>query len=255
MLQASMPGLHSLLSASVFPIGLSMIVFTGTDLLTSTMLYTSLPFFTHPHKTEQANLATMGKSWGLNFAGNFIGSLALAGCAASAMSFAAAPYSTFITGVAIKKCSYCFTTAFLKGIAANWLVNVAVFMALTSKSSVGKIMAIWLPITTFVTLGFEHSVANMFLVPLGIFCGADVTFAQFALNNLLPVTLGNAIGAAICVGGFHWYADWCPAYGRAGNGGGAKKQMPFKLPSMRALSMVAAAGAGAAVAAKTLFTP
>jgi formate/nitrite transporter len=161
LIQETLPGLHTLLAASVFPIGLSMVVFTGSDLLTSNMLYHSLPFFTHPHRN--VNLKTVGQVWTISFAGNLLGSLVMASCAASAMVFSSAPYSTWITAVAVKKCGYTFTTALLKGVAANWLVNVAVFMSLSSRSSIGKLAALWIPITTFVTLGFEHSVANMFL--------------------------------------------------------------------------------------------
>jgi len=70
---------------------------------------------------------------------------------------------------------------------------------------VGKIWGIWFPIMAFVAIGFEHSIANMFFVPLGIFYGAPVTWGQFLLNNLLPSTLGNIIGGGFFVGTIYWW--------------------------------------------------
>ncbi len=70
-------------------------------------------------------------------------------------------------------------------------------------------MGIWFPISAFVALGLEHSVANMFLIPMGLACGADVSFWQFLTANLLPVTLGNIVGGALCVA-----TPYALAYGR-----------------------------------------
>jgi formate/nitrite transporter FocA (FNT family) len=69
----------------------------------------------------------------------------------------------------------------------------------------GKILGIWFPIMAFVTLGFEHSVANMFFIPVGIFYGADVTWTQFFILNLIPVTLGNIVGGSFFVGAIYWF--------------------------------------------------
>ena len=66
--------------------------------------------------------------------------------------------------------------------------------------------ALWMPITAFVALGLEHSVANMYLLPLGVFCGADISTYDIVVNNLIPVCMGNAIGASVCVGYFQWHA-------------------------------------------------
>ena len=72
-------------------------------------------------------------------------------------------------------------------------------------SLLGKFFGIWFPIMAFVCIGFEHSVANMFFIPLGIFLGAEVTWAQFFINNLIPVTLGNIVGAAVFVACAYWF--------------------------------------------------
>ena len=99
----------------------------------------------------------------------------------------------------------------MKGIGANWIVNVAVYMQLTSRSAGGKIAALWIPITTFVSLGLEHCVANMFLVPLGIFSGAEVAWESFVVDNLVPCILGNALGATVFCSFLPYYTDWYPS--------------------------------------------
>ena len=101
--------------------------------------------------------------------------------------------------------------AVARGVLCNWLVCMAVYMASMARDVTGKMVAIWFPISAFIALGLEHSVANMFLVPFGIFNGAAVTWKAFLLNNLLPVTLGNIIAGTVCVAGaFSW------AYGTLG---------------------------------------
>ena len=80
---------------------------------------------------------------------------------------------------------------------------------MASTSVAGKILAIFWPISAFVTLGFEHSIANMFLIPHGMLNGAQVTVGEMMMNNIIPVTLGNMFAAAVFVAGIHYYA-----YGR-----------------------------------------
>src|SRR5262249_53362141 len=91
-------------------------------------------------------------------------------------------------------------SAFIKAILCNWMVTIGAMMALASRSTVGKIVAMWLPIMTFFALGFEHSVVNMFLIPSGMILGAPISVAQFLLWNLLPVTLGNFLAGALFTG-------------------------------------------------------
>lgn len=76
---------------------------------------------------------------------------------------------------------------------------MAVYMASGAATLTGKMVAVWFPISSFVALGLDHSVANMFIIPLGMLRGADVTFMQFITKNLIPVTLGNIVGGALCV--------------------------------------------------------
>ncbi|CAL8896413.1 formate transporter [Kocuria varians] len=91
-------------------------------------------------------------------------------------------------------------TVFVKAVLCNWLVCLGVFMGLTSKDTIGKIAAIWLPVMAFYGLGFEHAVVNFFMVPMGMLLGADVTVADWWLWNQLPVLLGNAVGGFVCTG-------------------------------------------------------
>ena len=95
-------------------------------------------------------------------------------------------------------------TALIKGILCNWLVCMAVYMASGASSLPGKMVAIFFPISAFVSMGFEHSVANMFLLPLGMLRGAEITIADMFIKNIIPVTIGNIIGGAGAVAiGFH----------------------------------------------------
>jgi formate/nitrite transporter FocA (FNT family) len=91
-------------------------------------------------------------------------------------------------------------TVFIKAIFCNWMVTLGAVMALTSTSTSGKILAMWLPIITFFAQGFEHAVVNMFVIPAGIMLGADVTISQWWLWNQIPVTLGNIVGGALFTG-------------------------------------------------------
>ena len=96
-------------------------------------------------------------------------------------------------------------TVFIKGILCNWLVCLGVVIAMTSSSTVGKIAAAWIPITTFFAQGFEHSVVNMFLIPTGMLFGAKVTLGNWWIWNQIPVTLGNLVGGFLFTGLFLYW--------------------------------------------------
>ena len=89
--------------------------------------------------------------------------------------------------------------AFLRGIMANWMVCLATWMAIGSNSLTSKFVGIYLAISSFVTIGFEHAIANMFLIPLAIHLHHPITWSDFVFKNLIPVTLGNIIGGAVMV--------------------------------------------------------
>ena len=91
-------------------------------------------------------------------------------------------------------------TVFVRAILCNWMVCLGVVMAMTSHSTLGKIVAAWLPITIFFAHGYEHSIVNMFLIPAGMMLGAKVSFYDWMVWNQLPVTLGNAVGGFLFTG-------------------------------------------------------
>ena len=102
--------------------------------------------------------------------------------------------------------------AMTRGMLCNWLVCIAVWQANAASTLGGKAIGVWLPISAFVTMGLEHSVANMFLIPCGMSLGANVTTQEFLVNNLIPVTIGNTLSGALFVG-----TAYSLAYGRLGD--------------------------------------
>jgi len=190
------PGLQKIIfGAFGLPFGLIMTLVTGGELFTgNTALVTASAM---EGKTTPAELT---KSWVASYAGNFVGSLILAYLAFKSGTLGTAPASA---AIATAKCALSFETAFVRGILCNWLVCMAVYMASGCASLAGKMVAVWFPISAFVALGFDHSVANMFIIPLGMMRGANVSTYDFLVKNLLPVTLGNIVGGALCVMGIY----------------------------------------------------
>ena len=91
-------------------------------------------------------------------------------------------------------------SAFIKGVLCNWMVTLGAVLAMASRSTIGKVVAMWLPIMTFFALGYEHSIVNMFLIPTGKLFGAQVSFGQWWIWNQIPVTLGNFVSGAVLTG-------------------------------------------------------
>jgi formate transporter len=100
-----------------------------------------------------------------------------------------------------------WATALVKAVLCNWMVTIGAILALVSRSTAGKITAMWLPIMTFFALGFEHSVVNMFLIPSGMMLGAPISTVQWLFWNLLPVTIGNMLAGA-CLTGMALYTTY-----------------------------------------------
>jgi len=169
-----------------------MTLMTGAELFTG-----NTALVTMAHLEGKATLPQLLKSWGASYGGNLVGSVAFAYLVF--LGGTLGPAGGASVGAAAMKTSLPFMQAFVRGILCNWLVCMAVYIASFSKDVVGKMVAIWFCISSFIALGLEHSVANMFIIPLGIFSGASVSWKAFALNNLLPVTLGNIVGGAVMV--------------------------------------------------------
>lgn len=197
-------GLSKILSGSVFSVGLMLVViggaelFTGNNLIMLSALNKTVPW------------SGLLRNWVIVYIANFIGALIAAALYYGTGLWKATPAGIDIGAAAMKiaeaKSGLAFMPAFYRGILCNWLVCMAVWLAAASKEVIGKVLGIFFPIMTFVALGFEHSIANMYFIPLGIFIGAKVTWGQFLLNNLLPVTIGNIVGGAFFVGFMYWFA-------------------------------------------------
>jgi formate/nitrite transporter len=202
------PGLQKLIFGGVFPVGLMLVVIAGSELFTGNC---AIPVISC--MSGKAKITGLLKNWFFVYIGNFIGALIVAYLLGHLSGlFASSPWHEYAGTIASKKCSLSWDDAFLRGIGCNWLVCLAVWMAISSDSIIGKVWAIWWPIMAFVAMGFEHSVANMFFIPLGIFehatyasTGLGVTWMDFIGKNLVPVTLGNIVGAAIFVSGAYWF--------------------------------------------------
>jgi formate/nitrite transporter len=213
-------GFKKFMAGSVFSVGLILVVIAGAELFTGNNLMISSVM------TKDIGFGTMMKRWGLVFVANFVGSILLAlilyfsglwKAGSGAMGAAA-------VGIAYAKVNLSFMEALVRAIGCNWLVCLAVWMALAARQTIGKIWAIYFPIMAFVAIGFEHCIANMYFIPAGIFLHnwagiagpaafdpASLGWGSFVFKNLLPVTIGNIIGGAVFVGMSYWSAFLRPS--------------------------------------------
>lgn len=209
MADANVPiGLEKFIFGAMFPLGLMLVVIAGSELFTGNIMFMAMGAL-----EKKVSIFGLSKNWILSWIFNFVGALFVAyvltfvaGVTPTDMGSLNYAISQKAIAVAQSKVSLTFEEAFIKGIGCNWLVCLAVWLANASDDVVGKIFGIWFPVMAFVTIGFEHCIANMFFIPLGIFLGAKgVTLNLMFLNNLIPVTLGNIVGGAIFVACIYWY--------------------------------------------------
>ncbi len=198
------------LGGAVFSLGLILVVIAGAELFTgNNLLVMGLVSGRIPPGKVVENLVVV-------YLANFLGAAGLAVCVALSGHWkmnGGAIGKTAVT-IAAAKCALPFAEAFFKGVLCNLLVCLAVWLAMAGRNVTDKILAILFPITAFVAAGFEHSVANMYFIPLGIALRGDVLLPggvdASALDwiglarNLLPVTLGNLVGGAGMVGLIYW---------------------------------------------------
>lgn len=189
-----------IIGASLFPLGLILVLIAGGELVTGNIMAITIARLDKKITTWQ-----LVKNWSLITASNFIGSIFIAYLFGHLLNLTETePYLTQTILVAENKIHEPFHLAFISGIGANWLVCLAVWLAYAAKDVIGKIIGIWFPIMAFVAIGFQHVVANMFIIPAAIFAGA-FSWGVY-LENFVAVFLGNAIGGAIFVGSFYWLA-------------------------------------------------
>jgi len=208
-------GFTKFMTGAVFSLGLMLVIIAGAELFTGNNLMISSAI------AREITFGRMMERWALVYAANFIGSIliALLFVFSGLWRLSGGALGEAAVRVAYAKVNLHFIEALLRGIGCNWLVCLAVWMALAARQTIGKIFAIFFPIMGFVALGFEHSVANMYFIPTGIFLRsfAGVTapagaaaeslgWISFLWKNLLPVTIGNIIGGAVFVGMSYWSA-------------------------------------------------
>lgn len=195
------PGLIKFIAGSLFPIGLIMVSITGADLFTS-----DCTAFTLPLMQRKIHAGTFLKYLFLSYAFNFVGAQLVASLlSANVGMFANEPWQGYLHGLAEGKMNQDFVKVFIKGIGANWLVCLGMWMGFSAKDITGKCIGIWIPVMLFVTLGYEHSIANMFFIPAAMYSGAPILWGDFIVRNLIPATLGNFVGGACMVGCVYWY--------------------------------------------------
>jgi len=192
--------------AILFPAGFVMLVLLGLELATGN--FALLPAALAAGRISPGKLL---RNWTWVYVGNLLGSLFYA----LLFYWAVTNVGTTSSGVvgdllksAAQKKTLAYmalgpkgwATAVIKGILCNWMVTIGALFALVSRSTAGKVVAMWPPIMTFFAQGFEHSIVNMFVIPAGMMFGAPVSIRSWLLWNQLPVTLGNIISGALFTG-------------------------------------------------------
>jgi len=184
-----------ILGGLVFSLGLILVVLAGAELFTGNNLLVMACVSGKISLTKfLSNLAVV-------YVANFVGALGLAALVAVSghPTMNGGAIRDTVTSIAQAKVSLTVGDAFFKGVLCNLLVCLAVWIAMAGRTVTDRVVAIVFPITAFVAAGFEHSIANMYFIPLGMMLGAKVSVTDM-LGNLLPVTLGNLVGGAVMVG-------------------------------------------------------
>ncbi len=172
----------------VFSLGLILVIVGGAELFTGNALMVMAAV------DKLISLRALARNWAIVYAGNFAGALGLA-AAFWLSGLLDGPMGQTAQNIAVAKAGLLPGDAFVRAVLCNVLVCLAVWLTLAARTVGGKILAIIFPVTTFVALGLEHSIANMYLIPQGMLAGAPVSIGALA-QNLLIVTLGNIIGGA-----------------------------------------------------------
>lgn len=206
-------GVTKVIAGSVFSVGLILVVIAGAELWTGNNLMVISAC------DKKFGISSLLYNWSIVFTFNFIGAIFIALIMWGSGLWKTSDFQWGITAttIAINKVNLSFIEAFLRGIGCNWLVCLAVWIAVSSKDTIGKIFGIFFPIMTFVASGFEHIIANMFFIPMGLFLKNEpsivghvtnidnLTWESMVINNFIPVTLGNLIGGAFFVGFIYWW--------------------------------------------------
>jgi formate transporter len=191
-------GLFKLVFGAIgFPMGFTAIVVCGAELFTSLCAYGMAAWLDKEISFLQ-HIKLLFISWCANFAG----CLLLVGLLYASNVFD--HKDMYLHILAIDKTSHPWYVIVVRGIFANWLVGIATWMSISARDFTGKVIAIWLPISAFAMIGYEHCIANMFLLIMAVAQGVPLSASAILLYNILPSTLGNWIGGGCFVGGFYF---------------------------------------------------
>jgi formate transporter len=182
------------LGGIAFSLGLLLVVVGGAELSTGNCLMAMARL-----RGDLVNY-DLWRNWGISFGANVLGAFMLACMVALSGIYDVEPLRTNAIRIAETKLALLPAQAFFRGVLANMLVCLAVWLAMSSQTVVGKFIGIAFPISAFVALGFEHSIANLYLIPVGLMTGAKGSVADL-LGNLVPVTAGNLVGGAVVAAG------------------------------------------------------
>jgi formate transporter len=209
-------GVARLLAGLTFSLGLILVVVAGAELFTGNNLIVMA------WASRRVTTLALARNWAIVYVGNFVGAIATAGLVYLGKEYTFGKGSVGDTALAIgaTKSGYGFLQAMALGALCNALVCLAVWLCYSARSTTDKILSIVGPITAFVALGFEHSVANMYFIPYALLVKGNhafvasreglpslgnVTWGDFVTANLVPVTIGNIVGGALMVGAIYWF--------------------------------------------------
>jgi len=238
-------GVSQVLGGVVFSTGLVLVVLTGAELFTSSTLTLTAK------ASGRITWWQLLRNWGVVYVANFIGALVLGALiyAAGTWRLVDGGWGAVVLESAATKVQYPFLQAFALGVLCNLLVCLAIWAAYSGRTTTDKVVAVTMPIALFVASGFEHSVANMFLIPLatlikttaddGFWSSAglavedfsEVTWGAFFVNNLFPVTLGNIVGGGVMIG-----VMYCPPRDASARGAGEGRRRQVATPHQSAVT-------------------
>jgi formate transporter FocA len=222
-------GVMRLLAGVVFSLGLILVIVGGAELFTGNVLIVM------GWASGTVSTRLLLRNWSIVYVGNFVGALGTAGLVflGGQYSFGGGAVGVAALAAAEAKSGLDFGPALVLGVLCNAMVCLAVWMTFSARTTTDRIAVIIPPIAAFVAVGFEHSVANMYFIPIGLLIKAagpeafwaaigrsaadypDLTWANFLFGNLLPVTIGNILGGALLVGAIYWFVYLRPAGGKA----------------------------------------
>ncbi|AGB41195.1 formate/nitrite transporter [Halobacteroides halobius DSM 5150] len=194
------PIVKTIMGAS-FGVALTLVIFAGSELFTGNNLVMTVGYL-----SGEVSLKDVLKLWFWCYLGNLVGSLVMAWLLYNTGLISSGVTADFILKATAAKMNAPVSQLFFRGILCNMLVCLAIWMGIKAKNEVSKLILIFWTLFAFIGSGFEHSIANMTLLAMGLFIPHPETITVMGyLRNLIPVTLGNVIGGGVLIGAIYWY--------------------------------------------------